>query len=163
MSLTRVWFLLASIGVFCVASFAQAPVQPVTWSTAASTKGELKESSRFTLDLSAEIQEGWHVYALNQAPSGPTPLHISLDENGTVQSAGVISGTKPIKQHDAAFGLDTETFTQSFVLHLPVQVKEHVIPGNYSAPVSVRFQSCNDRICLPPKTVHLTVPIQVLP
>jgi hypothetical protein len=30
-------------------------------------------------------------------------------------------------------------------------------------PVSVRFQTCSDRECQPPRTVHLAVPIDVLP
>jgi len=163
MALPRVRFRLASIGILCTVSFAQAPVQPVTWSTSTSAKGELKRGSRVTLDLSADIQEGWHVYGLNQAPGGPTPLHVAVDENDIVQSGGALSSTKPVKQHDRAFDLDTETYTHSFVLHLPVEVKQHAIIGNRSVPVSVRLQACNDRVCLPPKTVRLAVPVEVLP
>jgi hypothetical protein len=162
--------LLSNIRVYsalmcflCAVGSAQAPIQPVSWSAAASTKGNLKQGDRATLDVKADIQDGWHVYGFNQAAEGPTPFHIAVEENDIVQSAGAVSGTKPVKQRDASFGLDTETYTHSLVLHLPVQVKQHATAGNQSVPVSVRFQSSNDRICLPPKTVHLVVPIEVLP
>jgi hypothetical protein len=142
---------------------AQAPVQPVNWPVSASVKGNLKQGGRATLDVKADIQDGWHVYGLNQAADGPTPLHIAVEENDIVQSGGAVSGTKPVKQRDASFGFDTEIFTHSFVLHLPVQARQHMTAGNQSVPVSIRLQSCNDRICLPPKTVYLVVPIEVLP
>jgi DsbC/DsbD-like thiol-disulfide interchange protein len=162
--------LLANIRVYLVLTFilcavgpAQAPLQPVSWTASASVESDLKRGSRTTLDVKAEIQDGWHVYGLHQAADGPTPLHIAVDENEVVQNSGVINGTRPLKQRDASFGVETETYTHSLVLHLPVQVKQHAAAGNQSVPVSVRFQSCNDRICLPPKTVHLAVPIAVLP
>jgi DsbC/DsbD-like thiol-disulfide interchange protein len=163
MSLPHVRFGLVAIGILCAASFAQSPIQPVTWSASASTKGELKQGGRVTLDLSADIQDGWHVYGMNQLPDGPTPMHIAVDENDAAQSDGAISGTKPVRQHDASFGLDTETYTHSLVLHVPVQLKQDAAAGNRSVPISVRFQACNDRICLPPKTVHLAVPLKAVP
>jgi hypothetical protein len=163
MFLAPVRFWLVVMGILCTASFAQSSIQPVTWSASTSTKGELKQGSRVTLDLSADIQDGWHVYGMNQASDGPTSMHIAVDENDTAQSGGAISGTKPVRQHDVSFGLDTETYTRSFVLHVPVQLKQQAPAGNRSVPISVRFQACNDRICLPPKTVHLAVPIEVLP
>jgi DsbC/DsbD-like thiol-disulfide interchange protein len=126
-------------------------------------KGSLKEGDRVSLEVKADIQDGWHVYGFNQAADGPTPLHIAVEESDIVQSAGAISGTKPTKQRDASFGLDTETYTHSLVLDLPVQVRSNAKTGNQSVPVSVPFQSCNDHICLPPKTVHLVAPIEVVP
>jgi hypothetical protein len=163
MFLSKNQVCLAAAYFLCAASYAQAPPQPVTWSVSASANGDLKHGSRTMLDVKADIRDSWHVYGLSQAPEGPTPLHIAVDENDVVQSVGAISGTKPVKQRDASFGLDTETYTHSLILHLPVQVKPHATAGEQLVSVSVRFQSCNDRICLPPKTLHLTVPIKVLP
>jgi thiol:disulfide interchange protein DsbD len=153
---------LVSTYFLCAVGSAQAPLQPVSWA-ASIAKNDLKQGTRTTLDVKADIQDGWHVYGLNQAADGPTPLYIAIDENDIAQSAGAVSATKPMKQRDASFGIETETYTHSLVLHLPVQVKQHAPSGDQSVSVSVRFQSCNDRICLPPKTVRLAAPIVVLP
>jgi hypothetical protein len=86
-----------------------------------------------------------------------------LDENGTAQAVGAASGTAPVKKHDSSFDLDTEVYSHLFSIHLPVQVKQHAAAGDQFVPVSVRFQACNDRTCLPPRIVHLTVLVEVLP
>ena len=75
--------------------------------------------------------------------------------------AGTTSGTAPEKVHDSHFGFDTQLYTHPFVIHLPVQVSADPAAGRQLIPVSVRFQACSDRECLLPKTVHLTVPIEV--
>ncbi|WP_158791966.1 protein-disulfide reductase DsbD domain-containing protein [Granulicella sp. L60] len=147
----------------CGMCLAQGPIQPVQWSSAASPKGPLKPGNKIAIELSAEIQDGWHVYGFTQVAEGPTPLRVSLDENGTAQAVGPATGSAPVKKHDASFNLDTEGYSHLFSIHLPVQVKQQASKGDQSIPVSVRFQACNDRICLPPRTVHLTVPVEVLP
>ncbi len=109
------------------------------------------------LELSATVQEGWHVYAATQLPGGPTPLQVTLGEGAGAQLQGIASGTAPLKRHDTSFDLDTEFYTQAFTLHLPViwhSSRETVA----FLPVVVRYQTCSDHECLPPKTVHLSVP-----
>jgi hypothetical protein len=48
-------------------------------------------------------------------------------------------------------------------VHVPVQVSQQAAAGRQLIPVSIRFQTCSDRECQPPKTIHLSVPIEVLP
>jgi len=145
----------------CVAAAAQGPFQPVRWSISASPVTSAKDGARLTLDLSAQFADGWHVYGLNQVDGGPTPLRIVVDPNGVVQPAGTPSGTLPTKKHDTSFDLETEVYLKSISLHVPVQVKPHTPAGNQEVGVNVRFQACNDHVCLPPKTVHLTVPVRI--
>jgi len=145
----------------CVAAAAQGPFQPVRWSISASPVTSAKDGARLTLDLSAQFADGWHVYGLNQVDGGPTPLRIVVDPNGVVQPAGTPSGTLPTKKHDTSFDLETEVYLKPFNLHVPVQVKALTAAGNQEVGVNVRFQACNDHVCLPPKTVHLTVPVRI--
>jgi DsbC/DsbD-like thiol-disulfide interchange protein len=141
----------------CVAA-AQGAVQPVSWSISASPGASAKPGNRLTLDLTAHIDDGWHVYAFNQAEAGPTPLRITADTNGIVQLAGAPTGTSPIRKHDSSFDLDTEIFNHLVTLHVPVVVKPSAAGGSEEIALNVRYQACNDHVCLPPRTVHLTVP-----
>jgi hypothetical protein len=59
------------------------------------------------------------------------------------------------------FDLETEFYPSPFTLDIQAQVKQHAAAGNQSIPFSVRFQAWNDRTCLPPRTVHLSVPIEI--
>jgi hypothetical protein len=70
----------------------------------------VRAGESIVIELSAEVQEGWHVYGLAQLPGGPTPLRVTLDTNEVARIAGALSATPPEKKHDAAFDLDTEVF-----------------------------------------------------
>ena len=145
------------------AAIAQGPIQPVQWTGSVVAKEPVQPGRKATIDVAADLQEGWHVYGLAQLPGGPTPLHVTLDDNEVVQVAGAVSGTAPVKKHDSSFDLDTQVYTRSFILHVPVQVRQHPAVGKQSVAVSVRSQACSDRICLPPRTIHVPVPIEIRP
>jgi DsbC/DsbD-like thiol-disulfide interchange protein len=114
------------------------------------------------VELDAKLEDGWHVYGLEQVAGGPTPLQVTLDENDVVQIVGLISGSVPVKKHDSSFDLDTQFYSHAFVVRLPLRVKPHSSIGKQAIPVTIRFQACNDRTCLPPRTVHISVPFEVL-
>jgi hypothetical protein len=62
--------------LFCGVGVAQGQIQPVKWSSAASPKGPVKPGNKIAIDLSAEVQDGWHVYGLAQVSGGPIPLRV---------------------------------------------------------------------------------------
>jgi hypothetical protein len=142
-------------------SVAQGPVQPVEWSASSSPQAPVKRGISVTIEVTASVQEGWHVYGLVQVADGPTPLLATLYENATAEAAGAVSGTDPIKRQDPSFNLETQFYEKAFSLHIPARIKKQAAVGRQLIPVSVRFQSCNDSVCLPPRTVHLSVPVEV--
>src|ERR1700731_375552 len=106
MRLRWIYFIVLLGLYLCVPGEAQTPIQPVQWTGSATSKSTAEPGKKIPLDLSAEIQEGWHVYGLEQSPGGPTPLRVTLDENEGVQLAGAISGTDPVRKHDPSFDLE---------------------------------------------------------
>jgi hypothetical protein len=147
----------------CGISIAQVADPTVAWVASWAEKRALARGSVATLELSAEVQQGWHVYALSQLPGGPIPLRVTLDDNPVVQLAGTPSDTAPEEQHDPRFDLDTRFYTHSFTVRVPVSVNQQAAAGRQLIPVNVRFQTCSDRECQPPKTVHLSVPVDLRP
>ena len=143
-------------------SSAQAPSETVRWTATVlpTTSAQTSLDVRATVALSAEVQDGWHVYALTQPPGGPTPLRLTLDDNAFARVVGAPSGTTPEKKYDPSFDLQTQYYVHSFTLYLPVRVNRSSAAGGRRIPVSVRFQTCNGRECEPPRTVHLSVPIE---
>jgi hypothetical protein len=143
------------------AGLAQGPLpQPVQWKASLAPETPLKAGDRVNIDLSGAVEAGWHVYALTQPPGGPIPLRVSVDENDVAQSRGEPTGAAPIKKQDPSFQLETQLYEGDFTLQLPILVK-HPSAGKQLIPLSVRFQACNDRVCMPPRTVRLSLPVQV--
>jgi len=133
------------------------PIPTVRWA-ATFSPATIGHGGDATVEVSAQIQEGWHVYAPGQAPGGPTPLRVTLDNDHIATLAGPVSCTTPQKKHDPSFDLDTLFFVHSLHLHVPVHLVDST-PGARVIPVSVRFQICSERECQPPATVHLDVPV----
>jgi hypothetical protein len=147
----------------CGLSSAQVPSQTVQWAASVISSAAVQGGTNATLEVSAHVQEGWHVYALTQPPGGPTALRVSVDENEFAQLAGIPSATVPERKHDPSFDLETQFYTHGFTLHLPLHITQPTTTGRRAIPVSVRFQTCSDRECQPPTTVHLSVPLDVRP
>jgi thiol:disulfide interchange protein DsbD len=79
-----------------------------------------------------------------------------MDQGAPYALSGAITGSKPTKHHDASFNLDTEYFTDAFLLNVPVKATAN---GSGEVPIAVRFQMCSDTICMPPRTVHLVAKV----
>jgi hypothetical protein len=152
--------LLLGLWVFGLAG-ADSPPDVVHWALSVKSAITITRGSTTTIDLSGDVQDGWHVYGFEQHAGGPTPLKVTLDENSVATAAGPLSGTGAEKVHDSHFGFETQLYTHGFTVHLPVRVRRELSSGRQLIPVSVRFQACSDRECLLPRTVHLSVPIDV--
>ena len=140
-----------------------AAAETVSWAISVHQEIPAKPASALTLTLQARVKDGWHVYALNQLPGGPTPLRITVDPNNVAAASGEPVGSTPAKIHDRSFDLDTQLYSHAFSATVPVRIAVHSATGRQLIPVSVRFQTCNDRICQPPKTIHLSAPVTILP
>jgi len=158
MAFRRIHFAGLFVASLCGVSTAQVSNETVQWAASVISTAPANRGSNAILEVSAEIKEGWHVYALTQPPGGPTALRITLEKNEVAQAAGAPSGTVPERRHDPSFDLETDFYAHAFSLRVPVHVKQSAGDGQ-TIPVSVRFQACSDRECLPPRTVHLAVPI----
>jgi Disulphide bond corrector protein DsbC len=140
-------------------TLAQALAPSVEWNASAKRDSADAQGHRAILEISAVVPEGWHVYALNQAPGGPTPLHVAIEEGAAVRVTGAASGSTPERRHDPSFDLQTEFYTRDFTLYFPLE-SQRALAGSPPLPVSVRFQLCSERECQPPKTIHLLASIE---
>ncbi len=143
-----------------LASRAQTSSQnPVTWSAKVEPMA-LRGGEGGRIVLSAKIAAPWYIYAPSTPPGGPNPTTITLAPSKFVASKGKISQPKPKAHFDEGFQMQTETFAKNVAFGIPITVKTGA-SGAQKLVVSVRFQACNARLCLPPKTV--LVPVSFTP
>jgi thiol:disulfide interchange protein DsbD len=146
---------LAALIAFCGAGLAQTASQIVEWTASVEPAGPLHAGRKAAAAIHAEIKAGWHVYALSQAPGGPTAMTIKLQENPAFAAAGEPTGDAPEKLYDKNFEMDTVLYEHGASFKLPLAVKDSAPAGMAAAKVDVHFQTCNERTCLPPATVYL--------
>jgi thiol:disulfide interchange protein DsbD len=146
-----------------LAQFPGAIGDTVTWTLSAPTPDAVKAGGRASLQLRGAVKPGWHVYGLKQSPEGPTPLEISVENPAIASAAGTPTGAAPIKKHDPSFDLETQYYERDFTLSVPVKIAAKAAAGRQVVPVSVHYQTCDGRICQPPKTVRLSAAVNVQP
>ena len=112
-----------------------------------------------TAKITANIEGGWYMYSISQGPGGPIPTRITVGD-GPFKLAGV-SGPKPKTKMDANFGINTESYAGSAVFNLKFNAPADTPAGPQTLNASVRYQVCNDSVCLPPKTVKLASAVAV--
>ena len=138
-----------------------APPDPVVWKLQNPPTAPVKPGARFNVKLLAAVQDGWHLYSLKPMAEGPVPTRIWLAEGQPFSLAGVVQAPEPQVIQDATFGMEVELYEGEAVFALPVKVVPGAALGPQKLIVSASYQSCNNKICLPPKTVKVELPITI--
>ncbi len=146
--------------VLLLLAFQAAPVQ---WTlTAAKPPASTKAGGRIEVVLEASIAEGWHLYSLKKLEGGPIPTTISVPEGQPFRLAGEMSASAPLSQFDETFQMDVESYSYAATFRLPVEAAKDARPGAATLTVNARFQACDDKQCLPPRTVKVELPVTVV-
>jgi len=148
----------AFAGVLLIAAPADAQ-DHVRW--AARVAAPVSPGSRFNVIVSAEIERGWHIYSLTQPEGGPLALRVTVSNGQSLIVAGAVSGPEPERQTLPAPALSHELHSGSVSFQVPVRTAEDIGTGRVDARLTIRFQSCSDDTCLPPRTIELPVKFTV--
>ncbi|HZS08058.1 MAG TPA: protein-disulfide reductase DsbD N-terminal domain-containing protein [Blastocatellia bacterium] len=136
-------------------------LNPIKWSLKADLPAKaLRGGDKFTVQLTAEIEEGWHLYSTEEMPQGPKPTRIAFAPNQPFELQEIESPA-PQKEFDQNFGIETEFYVESVTFTLPAKVKPDAPAGAHKLAVQVRFQTCTESLCLPPKLIKLEVEVPV--
>lgn len=129
------------------------------WS--ATTKAtKVPPGGSFEVQALAQIAEGWHLYSLTQPPP-PIATRITVAPGQAFSLGGGIDAPSPHTAFDQSFGIDTEFYAESAAFSLPVKAAADAPGGKTKARLQAHFQTCNDQLCLPPKTVTMEVAIEI--
>ena len=97
------------------------------------------------------LEEGWHIYAINEKIDGPIATSIGVDGSGIIKSVGKTREPTPIKKFDEGFQKDTYYHEGIVVFETPIELNPLIIPGTNTINASILYQACNASNCLLPK------------
>jgi len=148
---------MKNIGLFSIglilSIFASAQiVNPISWTFSA----KKLSTDSYEIHMSASILNEWHLYSQEQPEDAiaiPTTFTIKTNPlislNGKIKEVG-----KMEKFKDESLGLSANQYSKKVDFVQVVKLKGKV-KTNFSG--SVEFQTCDDKKCLPPKTVNFNV------
>src|SRR5215471_4352069 len=156
--------LLTVACLVCVAGLATPrPAQaqtPVHWKLAPAPNAKAEPGKSITLVLTATIDDGWHLYAMTEPP-GPIALTFDIDKSGPFTLANAITESAPTKKFDPNFNVMTEYHATTATFTIPLAIADTAPLGPQAFALTVRYQTCNDRFCLPPTNEKLQVELVV--
>jgi len=145
-------FLIICLGLTGFLSHAQSPV---SW-----TFSSKKISDKtFELHLTADIQTGWHLYSQEQPDDAiAIPTSVKFNNNALLKTDGKVKEIgKMEKFKDQTLGVSAYQYSEKVDFVQLVKLRSNA-KTNVSG--TVEFQTCNDKKCLPPKTVAFNVALK---
>jgi thiol:disulfide interchange protein DsbD len=98
------------------------------------------------VQLTAKIDPGWHLYSAS-SPAG-LPASFQFAPNAVVERVRVYQ-TPPQRAFDPNFNAPTETYEGEAKFVLDLKLKADAPTGPAELPLAIRYQTCNDRECVP--------------
>ena len=145
----RTFLLLLLTACTLTAASAQM-TKPVSWAFSA----EKVADGTFDVTISADIQNGWHVYSQFTPEGGPVPTSVTLDLGEKVHTA---KETGARSEHmDELFGVEVIDFSETFTIEQRVKVPA----GATVLTGTVEYMTCNGESCLPPTEVPFTISLR---
>jgi len=146
--------IMVAVVVFAAVSV-NAQLNPVAWTFTA----KKIDDKTYEIHMTATIQNSWHLYSQKQPDDAiaipttftisPNPLY-KLDEK--IKEVG-----KMEMMHDAKLGLSANQYATKVDFVQKIKLKA-AVKTNFNG--SVEYQTCDDKKCLPPKTVNFSVAIK---
>ena len=119
------------------------------------------KGQRTELTVTAEIKKGFHVQA------NPAADEFLIPTTLTIQAGEFFIPDKPVYPPGQPYKLkgsteDLLTYDGEVIIRLPVQVMDSAPAGNASVTGILKFQPCDDRKCLFPRSVPVNIPVLIV-
>jgi len=143
------------IFVLTFASFLLHAQSPVSWSFNSKNISE----KTYEVHLTANIQSGWHLYSQDQPSDAiAIPTSVTINSNPLLKLDGKVKEVGSMEKfNDKNLGISAHQYSNKVDFVQVVKIKSNA-KTNVSG--SVEFQTCDDKKCLPPKTVNFSIALK---
>ncbi|MEO2014149.1 MAG: DUF255 domain-containing protein [Fuerstiella sp.] len=134
-------------------------VTPLTFRVNGSSPG-VQPGDEITITVAIDIDEGWHLYALNPQAEFliPSTVTVAANEQFTI---GKIKTPKSHSQMDSILKQTLNTYAGRIEFTIPVTISTHATIGKTTLLIEARTQACDMQRCLQPQTTTLRFPLQI--
>ena len=113
-----------------------------------------------TVTVTLNVKPGWHVYAAEPGADSYIPTTVAATPDAGV-TVGKAAFPKPIKLKTPTDPKPVNVYEGKAIITVPITVAKTAKPGSHALKITVGYQTCNDKMCLPPTSVPVTANITV--
>jgi DsbC/DsbD-like thiol-disulfide interchange protein len=118
-----------------------------------------KRGGAIEAKISIQLRDGYHVNS--NTPSDDYLIPLRLTWSAAPLAAGETTYPKPQLEKYEFSEKPLSVFSGDFDLHSRFQVPAGAPSGPNVLLGKLRYQACNARACLPPKTVEVRLPVEI--
>ncbi len=110
-----------------------------------------KNNNQYEIHIKASVEPKWHIYSIYNPDGGAQPTALAFSNAKIVGKAKEMGKMKTIFEKE--FKVNQKFFEQNVDFVQTVKVS----PGTKKVSGTIEYMVCNDRQCLPPKTVAFDI------
>ena len=119
-----------------------------------------KAGSNAEVKLQVQLRPGYH--ANSNTPSDEYLIPMRLTWNpGPLETAEVVYPKGQMEKYSFS-ETPLSVYTGDFQILTRFKIAASAAPGPATVAGKLRYQACNDRMCLPPKTVDVSLPVDIV-
>ncbi len=145
-----------TIAILCCIWLSQTSLaqDPIHWSW----KAEKISDKEYEVRLTANIDEGWHLYSQKQPEDAiAIPTAFVFNKNPLVEIKDKVTEEGELEKYrDKTLDIEAWQYSERVVFRQKVKVKGK-IKTNLTG--TIEYQACTDEKCLPPKKINFSVTI----
>ena len=123
---------------------------PVSWSAVYTETND----NEGIISITASIQPAWHIYSQRPTEAGPIPTSFTFTPGNNFELLEKTQEENAKEEFVKAFDAKVFVFTGKAVFKQRVK---RLNTKKFIAPLALEYMTCNDMMCLPPKTVELSI------
>ncbi len=132
--------------IFATANALSQDLDPVKWDFNA----EKVADNVYQISFDASIDDGWYLYSQDIGDDGPIATTFSFEDNKSVKKIDAVEEIGDLKEgYDPYFEMDIKKYAKKVSFKTLVTIADKTMP----LTGTVRFMTCEDARCLPPKDV----------
>jgi thiol:disulfide interchange protein DsbD len=140
--------------VFFLIGIAAQAQNPVAWTF----NSKKINDNAYEVQLIATIQPGWHLYSQSQPSDAiAQPTSFVFNKNPLINLEGKTKEVGKLEKYrDEKLEISANQYSQKVVF-----VQKIKLAGKAKTNISgkLEYQTCDDKKCLPPKTVNFSIPL----
>lgn len=109
--------------------------------------------------LEVEVEKDWHIFSEHPEVKGVTPSHVDLEPSNSYTVEKVLF-PKPTPVYSDVFQKNLGFYTNQFTIQIQLKLKPGV-SGEIPVKGTLKYQSCSDKICMPPGKLEFTGTLKV--
>jgi hypothetical protein len=152
--------MTAQIPFLALLTYSAAFAQPVVLTVSPSAPVQAKIGATLDAKLPLQLRAGYHVQSNTPTDKYLIPLKLTWNP-GPLQPATVVY-PKPLMEKYSFSPQPQSVFSGNFELTTKFKVPGGAIAGPTAMTGKLRYQACNDTMCLPPKTMDVNLQVDIV-